>query len=109
MTPFKEDFPGGIKETEDTEMHGLKDAVEIAGEGMWQFAIAWWFFQRWLLDVDIHGRMDCFIPYKRCGRCLQCAHNDLDLRRDQFHAQILQSRRIDWVQEVVELMAPQER
>ena len=28
-TPFKEDFPGGIKETEDTEMHGLKDAVEI--------------------------------------------------------------------------------
>ena len=34
VTPFKEDFPGGVKETEDTEMHGLKDAVEIAGEGM---------------------------------------------------------------------------
>ena len=39
VTPFKEDFPGGIKETEDTEMHGLKDAVEIAGEGIVEWEI----------------------------------------------------------------------
>ena len=49
--------------------------------------------------------MDCFVPCKRDGRCLQCVHNDLDLCRDQFHAQILQSRRIDWVQEV-EVVVP---
>ena len=27
VTPFKEDFPGGIKETEDAEMHGLRDVA----------------------------------------------------------------------------------